>query len=84
MTLSLLARCVLACMVSSNYGMLACMDACTPEHDDLVLALPLVPRDQKSTSQELGGVHDVQQLLARTVLRLQVLPACKRMQAHAS
>lgn len=36
----------------------------SPEHDDLVLALPLVPVDQELAGHELVGVHDVHELLA--------------------
>jgi len=54
----------------------------TPEHDDLVLALALVPCDEELAGHELVGVHDVHELLAPRVLRVQVLPA--RAQCGAS
>jgi len=49
--------------------------AAAPKHNDLVLALPLVPCDEELAGHELVGVHDVQELLAGRVLGLQVLPA---------
>ena len=63
-----------------NLALPACLTYNThsPEDNDLVLALPLMPSDEKLARHELVGVHDIHELLACRVLGLQVFPGVVR------